>query len=105
VSLFVFEDLNSQSYGEVEEKAEQRFNLIVGSSFEVIVSVGVHVDGNVVEDHFFASLKKFHHAEDAAEAKGPKRDENVPEIILNRSGVLHPKDENVFRNDDEVQKN
>jgi hypothetical protein len=72
VSLFVIEDLNSESYGEVEEKAEQRFNLIVGSGFEVIVSVGIRIDGNVVEDHFFARLKQFYQAENAAEAKGPK---------------------------------
>jgi hypothetical protein len=83
VIFYIFENLNSQSYGEVEEKAEQRFNLIVGSGLEVIVSVRVPVDGNVVEDHFFARLKHFYQAEDAAEAKGPKRDENVPEIILN----------------------
>ena len=41
--------------------------------------------------------------EDDVESKGPELDEQCPEVVHHRSGILHPEDENVLGDHDHVE--
>jgi hypothetical protein len=57
--------------------------MIISSRLEIIVHFRIHVHTNIKKYQFFSRLKYFYKAKDAAEAKSPHGNENIPEIIMN----------------------
>ena len=86
----------------MDENANHEFDSFIFSLFKMLVDWRVLVHADVEVDHFFPRDKDSNKVDGEVEAKSPQADKHHPEVILDRTRILQPEDENVLWDHNDV---
>ena len=87
----------------MKQNAGRQFESIVLAFLEVLIKTRVRILADVEVDYLFAGNKDPGEVEDDAVAEDPGAHEHEPEVIIDRSRILQPEDEDVLGDNDGVQ--